>query len=80
MSYGLGGGTNARTLRMEICRYMESNPNERIADTPLSEWIKWDSRCSVKEYELKPPTLTPTLTLTLTLTLTRTCTSGIAGA
>jgi len=50
MSYGLGGGNNARALRGEICHYLVQNPSERISDTPLSEWIKWDSRCSVKDY------------------------------
>jgi len=49
MSYGLRGG-NASTLRSEICNFIRSNPNFLISDTPLKDWVKWDSGCSVEEY------------------------------
>ncbi len=50
MSFGLGDGTNASTLRRDICRFIQTNPSATISDTPLSEWVKWDSRCSVTDY------------------------------
>lgn len=49
MSYGLRGG-NASTLRSEICNFIRSNPNFLISDTPLKDWVKWDSGASVDEY------------------------------
>eukprot|EP00960_Hanusia_phi_P011502 335764-Hanusia_phi.AAC.1 len=29
---------------------MQENPDLEIADTPLRDWIKWDSGCSVAQY------------------------------
>jgi hypothetical protein len=37
-------------LRREICNHINKYPNMRIADTPLSDWIKWDSGGSVGSY------------------------------
>lgn len=54
MSYGLkqagcsSGG--AAALRAEICRFISSNPSLRISDTPLQDWVRWDSGSSVAEY------------------------------
>lgn len=49
MSYGLGS-TNARSLRKEIAVFIERNPNMLIAETPLRDWVKWDSGSSVSSY------------------------------
>jgi hypothetical protein len=50
LSYGLRDGSNASSLRRDICSYINKYPNMRIADTPLSDWIKWDSGGSVGSY------------------------------
>ena len=50
MSYGLNDGTSGPSLRREICKYIESHPDEIIAGNPLKEWIKWDSNCDVRSY------------------------------
>lgn len=49
MSFGLRGG-NANTLRSEICNFIRNNPNFQISETPLKDWVKWDSGASVEEY------------------------------
>jgi len=41
MSYGLGGDANATKLRAEICAFITANPDFKICETPLSDWIKW---------------------------------------
>ena len=53
MSYGLKGKNNAETLRSEICAFIKDNPQLLISETPLSEWVKWDSGSSVGEYSRK---------------------------
>jgi hypothetical protein len=50
MSFGLRDGTSASSLRRDICSFLSKNPNLKIADTPLSDWIKWDSGGSVSSY------------------------------
>ena len=52
LSYGLKD-TNASTLRNEICNYIINNPNMLIADSPISDWVKWDSGSTVAEYGRK---------------------------
>lgn len=37
-------------LRTEICAFIQSNPNFLISETPLKDWVKWDSGSSVEEY------------------------------
>lgn len=50
MSYGLKQG-NASRLRAEICSFIQKNPNLNISDTPLKDWVRWDSGYSnVKDY------------------------------
>jgi hypothetical protein len=49
LSYGLSG-TSASSLRREICRYVENNPDTVIADTSLKDWIKYDSGGDCKAY------------------------------
>jgi len=50
MSYGLSDGTSASALRRQICAFIAKYPKLNIADTPLSDWIKWDSGGSVSSY------------------------------
>eukprot|EP01036_Dinobryon_divergens_P028311 gene28311-37242_t len=50
MSYGLGSGINASRLRSEICTFIQNNPELKISDTPLKDWVRWDSGSSVSEY------------------------------
>jgi len=50
MAYGMGGGENARSLRREIAKWIDANPNLDIADTPVRDWVKWDSGRSVSQY------------------------------
>ena len=52
LSYGLKD-INANTLRAEICNYIINNPNMLIADSPISDWVKWDSGSSVVDYGRK---------------------------
>ena len=50
---GLSDGTSASSLRRQICAFIARNPKLLIADTPLSDWVKWDSRGSVTSYVAK---------------------------
>jgi hypothetical protein len=52
MSYSLRF-TNATKLRAEICAFVAQNPKLKICDTPLQDWVKWDSGSSVGEYARK---------------------------
>lgn len=46
---GLGEG-GARKLRLEIARFIRKNSSLQIADSPLSDWIKWAGHRSVAAY------------------------------
>lgn len=50
LAYGLGDGHHASNLRREIANFVSRNPNLEIAETPLHEWVKWDSGKSVANY------------------------------
>ena len=50
---GLSDGTSASSLRRQICAFIAKNPKLLIADTPLADWVKWDSRGSVSSYVSK---------------------------
>ena len=50
MSYGLKDGSNASTLRRDICTFIKKNPDLTISDTPIRDWVKWDSGASVSDY------------------------------
>jgi hypothetical protein len=53
LSYGLsrqGQQTNAHSLRREIAQYIERNPGIEVAETPLADWVKWDSGQSASGY------------------------------
>lgn len=53
MSYGLPVKSNASRLRAEICQFIQNNPNLKISDTPLQDWVKWDANISVSDYARK---------------------------
>mmetsp|Transcript_50388 Transcript_50388/g.126933 ORF Transcript_50388/g.126933 Transcript_50388/m.126933 type:complete len:527 (-) Transcript_50388:57-1637(-) len=50
LSYGLSNGSNAASLRREICGYIAKNPDMTIADTAIEEWIRYDSNDTVSQY------------------------------
>lgn len=53
MSYGLnstGDRTSASALRREISDYIARNPHIEVADTPLKDWVLWDSGASTSAY------------------------------
>ena len=54
LAYGISGGRASRSdaskLRREIARYMASNADLVIADSPLRDWIKWESNISTSAY------------------------------
>lgn len=49
IAYGLGN-TNASRLRRELAEWVEAHPDELIAETPLRDWVKWDSASNVRDY------------------------------
>lgn len=53
MSYGLSDGTTASSLRQSICDFIARNPSLKICETPLSDWVKWDSNQSPLDYAKK---------------------------
>ena len=52
ITYGLGNG-NAHILRQEIADWINKNPETIISDTPLKDWIFWDSNNTVENYSKK---------------------------
>lgn len=44
---------NARSLRAHLARWIASHADMRLADTPLSSWVKWDSGLSTNQYASK---------------------------
>ncbi len=53
MSYSLGQSYNANRLRSEICQFINHNPNLLISETPLKDWVKWDTGSGVADYVRK---------------------------
>lgn len=51
MAYGLGG-TSATALRRDIADWIGANPRHEIAETPVSDWVRWDSSWCVVVYRL----------------------------
>ena len=49
LAYGLQG-SSAGTLRRELATWVRNNPHILIADTPLKDWLWWDSRLSPANY------------------------------
>jgi hypothetical protein len=50
LCFGLRDGTTAHALRRQICSFIEANPELLIADSPLREWVLWDSASTVSSY------------------------------
>jgi len=50
LCYGLNEGSTASSLRRDICGYIAKNPEMRIADTAIEEWIRYDSNDTVAQY------------------------------
>jgi hypothetical protein len=50
LSFGLQDGSHASTLRRQIASFIRENPNLNISDTPMKDWVKWDSGSSVQQY------------------------------
>ena len=50
LSYGLRDGSTAHALRRQVAVFIESNPALTISDSPLQDWVRWDSGCSVSSY------------------------------
>lgn len=44
------GNTNASRLRRELAEWVEAHPETLIAETPLRDWVKWDTGSSVRDY------------------------------
>jgi len=49
LCYGLGN-INARTLRKELAKFIDDNPDFEIAGDTLEEWIRWDTNTSCEAY------------------------------
>ena len=50
LSYGIKDDTSASILRYDISTYIQQHPHTLICDTPLCDWVKWDSNTSCMEY------------------------------
>lgn len=50
LSYGLGSRYNAAGVRKQICGFIKQNPSFQICETPLSDWIRWDSGSTCAAY------------------------------
>lgn len=44
------GKRSARDIRREVASFIRQNPNLQIAETPLKDWIRWETRASVRAY------------------------------
>lgn len=50
LAYGLRDGSTAHALRRQVATFIESNPTLTISDSPLKDWVFWDSGSSVASY------------------------------
>ena len=50
LSHGLRDGSTATALRREVADFILQNPTLEIADSPLKDWVQWDSGSSVSAY------------------------------
>lgn len=53
LSYGLKDASTAKTLRKDVANYIAKHPDIEIADTPIKDWIKYDSSSSVRRYSMR---------------------------
>jgi len=44
------GGGGAHQLRHNISKFWLNNPTMKISETPVSEWVKWDSGLALSKY------------------------------
>eukprot|EP00658_Telonema_sp_P-2_P031487 TRINITY_DN2354_c0_g1_i1.p1 TRINITY_DN2354_c0_g1~~TRINITY_DN2354_c0_g1_i1.p1 ORF type:complete len:198 (+),score=9.96 TRINITY_DN2354_c0_g1_i1:157-750(+) len=49
LAHGVGS-SGANSLRRDIANFIQKNPNLLIAETPLKDWVRWDSGSSVNSY------------------------------
>ena len=49
LSFGLQDGSTATSLRREIADFIEEHAELQIADSPLKDWVSWDSDLSVPQ-------------------------------
>ncbi len=50
LAHGLKDGCNAHALRRQTAAFIESHPDMEISDSPLRDWVMWDSGASVGAY------------------------------
>ena len=50
LSFGLRDGSSAASLRRQIAEFISANPSLMISDSPLKDWIQWDSNSTVGAY------------------------------
>ena len=53
LSHGLRDGSTAMSLRRQIGSFMQAHPELLISDSPLREWVRWDSGTSMQAYVRK---------------------------
>lgn len=50
MSHGLRDGSTATGLRRQVAEFISENPSLMISDSPLKDWVLWDSGQTVSTY------------------------------
>ena len=50
VSYGLGDGSTAGSLRKSVADTIAAYPNMQILETPIAEWIRMDANVGVSSY------------------------------
>ena len=50
LAHGLRDGSSASSLRREISTFIQDHPTLEISDSPLKDWVLWDSNQSVSAY------------------------------
>jgi hypothetical protein len=53
LSHGLADGSSANKLRREVAEFISANPSLMISDSPLKDWVLWDSGSTVAAYSRK---------------------------
>ena len=53
LSHGLADGSSANKLRRETAEFISANPSLMISDSPLKDWVLWDSGSTVAAYSRK---------------------------
>ena len=50
LSHGLRDGSSATSLRKQIAEFISENPTLSISDSPLKDWVQWDSGSTIPAY------------------------------